>query len=203
MADGYKVYRAYLDRLRCWAHLLRKIRGLEESADGRVAGIGGRMLLIFTKLMEAILSARENPPSEPLTVLYQQDIKDLRELCESHKDDLHKKLRELAREFIIDWDVILRQVSDPNLPLTNNPSESALRSMGVAPRRRLDIARYISHGTRCPSGTRAYALLASVIETCRLRKASSWQYLAEVIKAARHGAQLPAMPPVQPKLSVA
>jgi hypothetical protein len=33
-----------------------------------------------------------------------------------------------------------------------------------------------------------------VIETCRLRKASSWHYLAEVIQAARIGASLPALP---------
>jgi hypothetical protein len=33
-----------------------------------------------------------------------------------------------------------------------------------------------------------------VIETCRLRKASSWHYLAEVIRAARVGALLPALP---------
>jgi len=94
----------------------------------------------------------------------------------------------LAGEFLNDWEVILRQVAEPNLPLTNNPAESALRPMV--------IARDISHGTRCASGSRAYALLASVIETCRLRKASSWHYLAEVIRAARIGASLPALPSV-------
>jgi len=186
MADGYSVYRAWLNRLRCWAHLLRKARGLEESTDRRVAEVGGKILAIVTQLIEAILSARENPPPESLTVLHEQAIRHLRELCERHSDDPHKKLRELAGEFLHDWDVILRQVSEPHLPLTNNPAESALRPMV--------IARRISHGTRCPSGSRAYALLASVIETCRLRKASSWHYLAEVIQAARIGAPLPAMP---------
>jgi transposase len=187
MADGYKVYRTWLNRLRCWAHLLRKARGLEESTDGRVSEAGGKILALLTLLIEAILSARENPPFEPLVVLHKQDIRYLRELCEQHRNDPHKKLRELAAEFLYDWDVILRQVSEPNLPLTNNPAESALRPMV--------IARNISHGTRCPSGSRAYALLASVIETCRLRKASSWHYLAEVIQAARLGAPLPDMPP--------
>ena len=112
----------------------------------------------------------------------------MRELCEVHRDDSQKKLSELAGELLNDWEVILRQVAEPNLPLTNNPAESALRPMV--------IARDISHGTRCASGSRAYALLASVIETCRLRKASSWHYLAEVIRAARIGASLPALPSV-------
>lgn len=186
MADGYTVYRAWPDRLRCWAHLLRKARGLEESTDGRVSGVGGEMLAILTKLVGAVLSARESPPPEALTALHAQDIRRLRELCERHRDDGHKKLRELAGEFLNDWEVILRPVSEPDLPLTNNPAESALRPMV--------IARNISHGTRCASGSRAYALLASVIETCRLRKASSWHYLAEVIRAARLGASLPTLP---------
>ena len=186
MADGYTVYRAWLDRLRCWARLLRKARGLEESTDGRVSGVGGEMLAILTKLVGAVLSARESPPPEALTALHAQDIRRLRELCERHRDDGHKKLRELAGELLNDWEVILRPVSEPDLPLTNNPAESALRPMV--------IARNISHGTRCASGSRAYALLASVIETCRLRKASSWHYLAEVIRAARLGASLPTLP---------
>jgi hypothetical protein len=189
MADGYSVYRAWLNRLRCWAHLLRKARGLKESTDGRVAGVGGEMLDILTQLVEAILSARASPPPAALTELHSQDIRRLRALCEGHRDDSHKKLRELAGEFLNDWAVILRQVAEPNLPLTNNPAESALRPMV--------IARGISHGTRCSSGSRAYALLASVIETCRLRKASSWHYLAEVIRAARVGAPLPALPLAQ------
>ena len=188
MADGYTVYRTWLNRLRCWAHLLRKARGLEESTDGRVAGVGGEMLAILARLVEAVLSARESPPPGALTDLHSQDIRRLRELCERHRDDGHKKLRELAGEFLNDWEVILRQVAEPNLPLTNNPAESALRPMV--------IARDISHGTRCASGSRAYALLASVIETCRLRNASSWHYLAEVIQAARIGASLPSLPSV-------
>ena len=186
MADGYSVYRAWLNRLRCWAHLLRKARGLKESTDGRVAGVGSEMLAILTRLVEAVLSARESPPPGALAELHAGDIRRLRALCEMHRDDGHKKLRALAGEFLNDWEVILRQVAEPNLPLTNNPAESALRP--------LVIARDISHGTRCASGSRAYALLASVIETCRLRKASSWRYLAEVIRAARVGASLPALP---------
>ena len=40
MSDGYKVYRAYRHRLRCWAHLQRKAKGLEESFDGAARGFG-------------------------------------------------------------------------------------------------------------------------------------------------------------------
>ena len=85
MADGYSVYRAWLNRLRCWAHLLRKARGLKESTDGRVAGVGGEMLDILTKLVGAVLSARASPPPEALTELHGEDIRRLRALCERHR----------------------------------------------------------------------------------------------------------------------
>ncbi len=32
MSDGWVVYREYANRLRCWAHLIRKARGLSESS---------------------------------------------------------------------------------------------------------------------------------------------------------------------------
>jgi len=43
-------------------------------------------------------------------------------------------------------------------------------------------------------GTRAFANLASVIETCRKRGLSPWPYLAEVIRARRQGHQAPPLP---------
>jgi hypothetical protein len=58
------------------------------------------------------------------------------------------------------------------------------------------IARLISHGTRSEAGSRAFALLASVIETCRRRGASSWRYLGTVIAAARKGLPLPPLPAI-------
>ena len=33
MTDGYKVYRKYKNRMRCWPHLERKGKALEESSD--------------------------------------------------------------------------------------------------------------------------------------------------------------------------
>jgi transposase len=55
------------------------------------------------------------------------------------------------------------------------------------------IARRISHGTRSELGSRAYALLASVIETCRRRGAIVLDFLGSVIAAARKGLALPAL----------
>ncbi len=186
ISDGYGVYRAWKNRLRCWPHLMRKLRGLAESSDGRVSGVGKEMEGIMETLMAALYAARIDPPPEGLPLLYAADIERLRHLCEMHRMDDHKVLRSVVREFLYDWEVILRPVAEPHLPLSNNAAEQALRHWV--------IARYISHGTRSEAGSRAFALLASVIETCRRRGASSWRYLGTVIAAARKGLPLPAIP---------
>lgn len=190
MTDGYQGYRHLGRRLRCWAHLVRKLRGLTESTDARVAGTGEAMHDVLRTLMGAIYLARTKPAEANgvLASQYADEIARLRTLCEQHREDSHEKLRSIAVEFLLDWDVILRQVSEPHLPLTNNAAEIALRHWV--------IARRLSYGTRSEAGTRAFALLASVIETCRKRAASSWVFIASVIAAAKHGIELPSLPSI-------
>jgi hypothetical protein len=192
MSDGYIVYRDLMNRLRCWAHLVRKMRGLAESTDSNVARVGQRMLDIFCELMEGIYRARDqahDPTSIPsLASQYTKIIEELKTLCDLHRGSTHKKLRELAREILLDWEVIFRQVDEPHLPLTNNDAERALRHWV--------IFRRLSQGTRSESGSRAFALLASVIDTCRRRKASIRDYLANVIASARTGLSIPQLPPI-------
>ena len=186
MSDGYVVYRQWENRLRCWAHLVRKARGLAESTDARVAKIGDQIMTLFDILMAAIYAARIDPAPECPRRQHAATIATLRQICERYRNDTHEKVRALAVELLLDWDVIVRQLDEPSLPLTNNRAEQALRHWV--------ISRRISHGTRSADGSRALALLASIIETCRLRKASSWRYLAAVIDAARKGITPPSLP---------
>jgi len=188
ISDGYGVYRAWVNRARCWPHLLRKLRGLAESSDVRVSGVGQEMEGIMKTLMAAIYAARIDPPPEGLPVRYANEIERLRHLCEAHQMDDHSVLHRVVREFLYAWDVILRPVAEPHLPLSNNAAEQALRHSV--------ISRTISHGTRSEEGSRALAFLASLIETCRRRAASAWQYLGTVIAAARKGLQLPTIPAI-------
>lgn len=188
MSDGYSVYRVWRRRLRCWAHLLRKAQGLSDSTDAGVAAIGQALLDGLRGLMEAIYAARAASP-EPASLLASQAdaLAQLKTQCETHRDSSHPALRAFSRELLYDWETILRPVEDPLLPLTNNAAESALRPAV--------IQRRLMGGTRCESGSRSFALLASVMATCRRRAASAWRYLATVIAAARKGLAIPDLPP--------
>jgi len=194
MSDGYAAYRNRLLRLRCWAHLHRKTRGLAESTDRRAATAGAAMLQLFEDLMRAVFEARESQGPPP-SMTHAAQIEQLRQLCEQHRDARSKALRELAREFLLDWDVIVRPLADPRLPLTNNAAERQLRHFV--------IARRISYGTRTAVGSHSIALLVSIIDTCRLRRASATDLLARAIHAARMGLPAPSLPVIPADLLTA
>ena len=179
MSDGWVVYRHYLQRLRCWAHLIRKATGLKESLDSTAREFGIQTLALLNTLIEAVYATRENQPDQALTKLYQQELSDYRRSCESMSTCAHIKTRELAREMLNDWEAIFQVLAYPHLPLTNNEAERALRHWV--------ILRSICHGTRTEEGTRIFAILISVIETCRVRQQSPWLYLAAVIRLRRSG----------------
>lgn len=185
MSDGYGQYRHYAKRLRCLAHILRKARGLAESCHPEAAEFGRQVLKTAERVIKGVYRARDDPTLN-LVAEYQPDLAQLRVLCEQHRDHPHEKTKQLAHELLNDWPAIWRVLENPTLPITNNVAEQALRHWV--------IARKISHGTRTPEGSRAFSLLASVIDTCRQRGLLPWLYIAEVIAARRQGNAAPAMP---------
>jgi len=185
MSDGYQSYRRYAKRLRCLAHLIRKARGLSESLNQEAQVFGEKTLDYMVAFIEGIYRAREGPGATPKEEFAEQ-LAELRAWCEKHRESQHEKTRQLAREFLNDWEAIWTVLEYPDLPITNNIAERALRHWV--------IARKISYGTRTKQGSRAFALLASVIETCRQRKVSPWTYLAEVIAERRKGNPVPPLP---------
>jgi hypothetical protein len=187
MSDGFWAYRELDQRLRCLAHLIRKAQALEDGLEPAAQRFGTDILTVLATVMAAVYDARGAPP--PVGTLRARHAPMLNALlaqCLQQVDAPHEKTRALARELLNDWDTFWVVLDHPELPLTNNEAERALRHWV--------IARRISLGTRTPQGTRAFAHLASVIETCRKRAASPWPYLAEVIRQRRQGLQAPPLP---------
>ena len=185
MSDGYCVYRQFKHRLRCWAHVIRKAKGLEEALEAEAITFGKQVNQWLERLMQAVYEARGSPPQTCLTITFASELAAFKKLCEQHRDSGHGKTRSLAREFLYDWETFWIVLKYPFLPLTNNEAERALRHWV--------IARQISQGTRTERGTRAFGLLASVTETCRRRKILPWPYLAKVIAERRKGNPAPTL----------
>ena len=104
MSDGYWAYRAYDNRLRCLAHLLRKARGLEESLDGQAQRFGQRLHEHLQAVMDSVYAAREGPPMIPLRQQHAAALNALLDLCLVQANCAHAKMRALARELLNDWD---------------------------------------------------------------------------------------------------
>jgi len=185
MSDGYGQYRHYGQRLRCLAHIIRKARGLAESCHPEAAEFGEKVLENIGRFIKGVYAARGDPNLD-LPERFSPELAQLKKLCQKHRHHPHDKTKKLARELLNDWDAIWTVLAHPQLPLTNNLAEQALRHWV--------IARKISYGTRNPQGSRAFTLLASVIDTCRQRDVSPWPYIAAVIAARRKGDPPPPLP---------
>jgi len=181
VTDGYGVYRSFENRQRCLSHLIRKAIALVEGVDQKASRFGEWLLRELRGLIEAVaeLGAEGAGKCRPM-------IARLKRACLLGCDGPTVKMRALAREILNDWEAVIAFVKNPELPPTNNEAERALRHAV--------IARLISQGTRTPEGSSAYAALLSVIETCRLRQANPWDYLAQVISNARKGLPHPSIP---------
>ena len=182
MSDGWMAYRDYPRRLRCWAHLIRKARGLAESGDREARVFGPRVLTTLGVLMAAVYAAREGPLPVDLPTQHAPRVAALRAACEQRQGSDHAKTHALAVELLNDWDAIFQVLRHPELPLTNNEAERPLRHWV--------ILRKLSLGTRTPVGSRVFALLASVIDTCRQRGHSPWRTLERAIADWRAGLPL-------------
>jgi len=188
MSDGYQVYRDVDQRLRCLAHLIRKAHGLEDGYDREGQRFGSHILQVMETVIDAVYSARGGapPPPQGLRQQHAPMLNTLLEACVQQANSTHPPVRALARELLNDWDTFWVVLDHPELPLTNNEAERALRHWV--------IARRIGMGTRTDQGSRVFALLASVIETCRKRKVSPWPYLTEVLRQRRQDLPAPPLP---------
>jgi hypothetical protein len=186
MSDGYGAYREFDNRLRCLAHLKRKARGLQESLDLEGRRFGKEVLNTLKAVMDSVYAAREGPPSSNLRQQHAEQLSTFWQLCRAHSEAKHEKTRALARELLNDFETFWVTLDHPELPLTNNVAERALRHWV--------IARRIGHGTRTAQGSRTVALLASVIETCRQRDHSPWAFIAETLTLRRQGQPAPILP---------
>jgi hypothetical protein len=189
MSDGWFSYRDYPQRLRCWAHWLRKAQGLVECYDRDGQRFGHQVRTTLEVLMADLYAAWEGPPggtAVDLAAHHADRLTALQRACLRHLGHRHDKTRALAVELLNDWEAIFQVLNHPHLPLTNNEAERALRHWV--------IARRLSHGTRTAVGSRVFTLLASLIDTCRQRRHSPWTYLVKAITERRLGLSLPPLP---------
>lgn len=179
VSDGYMAYRDHPRRQRCLAHIIRKALALAGGYYGPGCGFGHDLVRDLRRLIERVKNGDDDEAIKRLLTRIKWN-------CQINQHEIEKKVRDLAREILKDWEAMIAFVADPLLPPTNNDAERALRHAV--------IARRISFGTRTDEGSRFYAAGLSVIDTCRKRGLDPWAYGRDLIAAARANSPLPMIP---------
>lgn len=177
MSDGYRAYRHYKKRFRCWAHLERKAKGCADSQLPEISAFGSTLLTLLQLCKDGIYQAREAKNTASILADFDQELAHIKALCETYKDSSHDKAKALAREFLNDWDAIFRILEYPDYPLTNNEAERALRHWV--------ILRKVIQGTQSEIGRRATCAIASMIGTAQRRAEDFVKNIQQCINTAR------------------
>jgi len=188
MTDGYKVYRKYKNRMRCWPHLERKGKALKESWDKEASSFGKFVVSTFAHLRDCVYKLRELPEEErgPLKEEAQARKVKLIYECLLKQESEHEKTSQLASEILNDNQAIFRVLGEPELPLSNNRAERQFRYLA--------ILRKITYGNKSEEGCRALTLTASVVDTMLALGQNAYEYLAKVFDLRRKGSDPPPIP---------
>lgn len=171
MADFYAAYNFIKRTQRCLVHFLRDIHNeLEISPDDDALW---QLKDGIKSIIKTGLEIKALPPSTQRTEK-RIDIDDKLEeltLLESSND----KTTTFVNRVIKFKDHLLHFIDNQDVEFNNNRAERAIRPAV--------IVRKITFGNRTQMGAHDFALLASVIETCRVKKKSVTHFLKEAVGA--------------------
>ena len=167
VSDSYGVYRKWVMRQSCLAHLIRKARELSQRKDPGIARFGNWAL---SELQRLCHMAHAPPTIGEWRALYARLIR-LMTLHRNRKDAAGKFARRLQDEIDSLWLFLVKEGVAP----TNNHAERLLR-FGVLWRKR-------SQGTASEKGNRWVERILSLRQTCRLQSRNLFPTLVDALKA--------------------
>jgi transposase len=192
ISDRYAGYH-FLDVLQqqlCWAHATRQLVELSER-QGAPGRLGAKLVKAAREVFHIHRLYLEGEHTldwlgEQLSPVQQR----IRALLEQGTRGRHEKTANFCAGLLEEWQALWTFCEVPNIPLTNNAAERALRHAV--------IMRKIQGGTQSEQGDRWIERILSIAETCRLQGRSKLAYLIETATAAHHGQPAPSLLPSPP-----
>ena len=168
-ANFYGAYNIFKNIQRCLVHFLRKLKEeLEVTPEEK-------SLLRLKKGMKNIIQRGEEVKTLPDTPKKKLEIKKL-----ERKLQTLMKIKYTNREATVlvnrikrHKDELLQFVKHKDVEYHNNRAERTIRA--------IVIFKKLSFGSRTPEGAQYHAILASVLETCRLKGKSILVFLKDVL----------------------
>jgi transposase len=166
ISDGYGLYRKWVTRQTCLAHLIRKADALAERKKADLRRFGE---MVAAWLRQLVSFAQSPPTLKEWSDFYTFFLFTIT-LWEADKTDAGKLARQIRREMNNLWIFLDYQVEP-----TNNRAERALR-FGVLWRKR-------SLGTQSEKGNQWVERILSLKETCRLKTKATYQVLVNCLES--------------------
>jgi transposase len=170
-ADFYAAYNFLAKLQRCLVHLQGDINDELEIVPDDNSLI--QLKSGIKEIIEEGVEVKSLPESDRKNVKRKEIDDTLKQLTLLTSDN--KKTKNLIKRIIRHQDDLLRFIDNPDVEFSNNRAERMIRLFV--------LARKVSFGNRTPQGALNYAVLVSVMETCRLRKKNLTQFIKHVYHA--------------------
>ena len=167
VSDGYGLYRKWVNRQTCLAHLIRKADALAERKKTELRRFGE---IVAAWLRQLVSFAKEPPDPQTWSDFYTFFLLTI-SLWEEDQTDAGRLARQIIREIDDLWTFLDHKGVEP----TNNRAERALR-FGVLWRKR-------SLGSQSEKGNRWVERILSFKETCRLKSKATFPVLVNCVKS--------------------
>jgi transposase len=189
-ADFYSAYRCFMKEANikvqfCWAHLIRDIKFLSESADKVTANYGHRLLKLC-KLIFHLQHRRKQLGEEKfrrkMSRLKDKFLATGRRCAASGAQDMVGRLKDFGEQYFL-------FLENPHVEPTNNLAEREGRHCV--------IDRRITQGTRGSAGQRWCERIWTVLATCARQRRDGFAFVAESVRTFYAGRSQPSLLPTE------
>jgi len=189
-SDDHSAYNAYHKngiRQLCWAHLIRKFKGLKDSRSSPHAYLfaqnmlieAGHMFSYWHAFREDLFSRRQL--WEATTLIRAR----MKRYCMHYENDPDTSVRTRARRMLKQWDHLFTFMLYEGVEPTNNSAESALRPAVQW--------RKICFGNQSDSGERFTERILTVTRTCQKQDKNAFEFLASLMESSFKGETIPSL----------
>jgi transposase len=174
VCDGLRSHHTFAKKTgagiqRCWAHLLRDARNLEDLREGQA--LSSALHRLYDRLTKAV--GHMPPPEERRRLLRNARRTMQRWLSRNYRS---REVRRFVEKVRRGFDFWFTFVLDPRVPPTNNATEGALRE--------LVVQRKIIGTLRNGRGVRIYETLPTLLETWKRRGLNPQDELSKALMRA-------------------
>ena len=191
-SDDYSAYNAYHKkgiRQLCWAHIIRKIKGLKEGRSSPDVWMFsknmlheiGRILACWHAFKDGIISRSQLLNA---TVLMRARMKNY---CLKYSKSADKLVSTRAKRLLRYWHCLFAFLTHEGVEPTNNTAERGLRPAVQW--------KKLCFGNQSEAGERFTERILTVTRTCQLQGKKAFHFLTDLMEAAFKGSTRPSLIP--------